>query len=307
MNKNEVLEKIQLQVKNLENWQGLPETLTVAKQILKITEDTVDGTQDSPIYHQAFEGIALNLNGVIGNNRNNYNAYLNAVSSFLTQLTPLSISNSVNTLRISKLEQEELIVKLKATLEQSNESIALIDDVAKKQRIKHEIDMDQIKKSHNEQLEFEVPLRTWLKASKGYNKQGKEFLRLLVGLTLFSSVALVLILLFTPDKVLLMFSGQDKSAAIRWSFTFFILIGFLAYSIRAVAKAMFSSFHLARDADERALLTKYYLGLIRKGSLEPSDRAIVMQSLFSRSDTGMLKDDGSPTMAGDLIAKVKQN
>jgi hypothetical protein len=306
MNKKQVLEKIQEEKKHLDNWQGGTETtLGIAKEILKIAENTVTATEDSPIYHNTFGHIGRDISGTIRNNRGNTNSFSNQANNLLVQLTPLSLSHSVNSLRAANAKQKKLIVELKDTIEQGKLAISDLDEVARIQRGQHEKEMIQISKSHNEQLEFEVPLRTWIKASEGYNKKGVAFLRLLIGLTVFSCLALVVLLLQTPDTVLLMFSGADKSAAIRWSFTFFILIGFLAYTLRAVVRAMFSSFHLARDADERALLTKYYLGLIRKGALEPNDRAIIMQSLFSRSDTGLLKDDGSPTMAGDLIAKMK--
>lgn len=306
MNKEQALEKIQEQKEHLDEWQGGTEaTLEIAKEILKITERTVNATEDSPVYHNTFDQIGKNIASVVGNNRKHTTSFSTQANNFLVNLTPLSTSHSASTLRETNAKQKKLIVELKDTIKQGKLNILDQSKAAGIQINQHKTEMIQIAKSHNEQLEFEVPLRTWVKASEGYNKEGVVFLRLLIGLTVFSCLALVVILLQTPDTVLLMFSGADKSAAIRWSFTFFILIGFLAYTLRAVVRAMFSSFHLARDADERALLTKYYLGLIRKGALEPNDRAIIMQSLFSRSDTGLLKDDGSPTMAGDLIAKMK--
>ena len=67
---------------------------------------------------------------------------------------------------------------------------------------------------------------------------------------------------------------------------------------------MFSSFHLARDAEERERLTLFYLSLIKDATISQEDRNLVLQSLFSRSDTGMLKDEGSPTMPG-IFEKFK--
>ena len=306
MNKDQLLDIIQQQKKKLDNWQGAAEgTLEVAKDILKVVEDSVSGTKDLPIYRAVFDKIGKNLPSRISSNRHSYPHFLNQATTILDDLAPLSLPDSVNTLRENSRRQEELLTILENTIEEAKDAINKQEGAAEKQKQKHQEEMDRISKSHNEQLEFEVPLRTWVKASGGYNRKGVVFLRLLIGLTVFSGLALTVILLQTPDKALLLFSAPDKSAAIRWSFTFVILIGFLAYAIRAVVKAMFSSFHLARDADERALLTKYYLGLIRKGALEPEDRAIIMQSLFSRSDTGLLKEDGAPTMAGDVIAKMK--
>jgi len=72
-------------------------------------------------------------------------------------------------------------------------------------------------------------------------------------------------------------------------------------------KFMFSNFHLARDAEEREKLTYLYLALISNGQFNEDERKIVMQSLFSRSDTGLLKEDSSPTMPGvnSLFDKIK--
>ena len=61
---------------------------------------------------------------------------------------------------------------------------------------------------------------------------------------------------------------------------------------------MFSNFHLARDAEEREKLTYLYISLLNKGDISAEERNIVFQALFSRSDTGLLKEDSSPTMPG---------
>ncbi|GHA02635.1 hypothetical protein GCM10008090_10050 [Arenicella chitinivorans] len=308
MTKDKAMESIQTQKLELENWQGGTEaTLENAREFIQLVEDTVSGTPDSALYHNTFEEISRTLPSIIGNNRNNNSGFANQTNQFLKLLAPLSLPRGVASLKRVNSEQEQLIVELQETIEKARNDLKLYDEAAENQRAQHEEEMIKITRSHNEQLQFEVPLRTWVLAYKGYKTQGNWLMGWLISLTLIVSFLLTLLLLVTPDHVLLMFSADDKSAAVRWSFTFCILVGFLAFAIRAITRAMFSSFHLARDANERALLTKYYLGLIRKGVLEPEDRAIIMQSLFSRSDTGLLKDDGSPTMAGDLVAKVKSN
>jgi hypothetical protein len=70
------------------------------------------------------------------------------------------------------------------------------------------------------------------------------------------------------------------------------------YVINALYKVFFKSFHLARDAEERYQLTHVYLALINEKAMEKEDRMLVMQSLFSRADTGLLKEDSSPSMPG---------
>ena len=67
---------------------------------------------------------------------------------------------------------------------------------------------------------------------------------------------------------------------------------------------MFSSFHLARDCEERHALTYFYLSLLKESKVDDSDRQLIMQSLFSRAETGLLKDDSAPTMPNDLATKI---
>ena len=65
-------------------------------------------------------------------------------------------------------------------------------------------------------------------------------------------------------------------------------------------KSSFSSFHLSRDYRERFQLTNVFLALLHDGDVKCDDQVkqIVMQSLFSRSDTGLLKGEHSFAMPG---------
>ena len=69
----------------------------------------------------------------------------------------------------------------------------------------------------------------------------------------------------------------------------------------------FSSFHLMRDAEEREQLTHLYLNLRDGKDDDPESRKIILQALFSRSDTGLLAGDHSPTMptVQDAIKIIK--
>ena len=61
---------------------------------------------------------------------------------------------------------------------------------------------------------------------------------------------------------------------------------------------MFSNYHLARDAEEREKLTYLYISIRNNSEVSEEEKKIVFQALFSRSDTGLLKEDSSPTMPG---------
>lgn len=71
-----------------------------------------------------------------------------------------------------------------------------------------------------------------------------------------------------------------------------------------------SSYHLARDSKEREQLAYFYLSLMQTNGVTDKERAIILNSLFSRSDTGLLKGDSSPVMSSnvtDIIDKIKTN
>jgi hypothetical protein len=125
-----------------------------------------------------------------------------------------------------------------------------------------------------------------------------------VVLVLIVSFSLGELLWNTPEHIFESFFENDKSKAIRWSIIYITLISFVAFSIRALTKVMFSSFHLARDCEERHTLTYFYLSLLKESEMNNEEKHLIIQSLFSRADTGLLKDDSSPTMPNDIVGKL---
>lgn len=78
------------------------------------------------------------------------------------------------------------------------------------------------------------------------------------------------------------------------------------FLIRVLGKVTFSTFHLQRDAEERELLTYLYLALSEKGSVDNESRQVVLQSLFSRAETGLLAGDHGPTIpVADVVQKFR--
>ena len=45
-------------------------------------------------------------------------------------------------------------------------------------------------------------------------------------------------------------------------------------------------------------------GRYNMDSMDSEDRKLILQSLFSRSDTGLLKEDSGPTMPNDFLSKI---
>ena len=46
------------------------------------------------------------------------------------------------------------------------------------------------------------------------------------------------------------------------------------------------------------------MSLINEGKISDQDRTIVLQALFSRADTGLLKGDSSPTLPDGILNQL---
>ncbi|ERM80195.1 hypothetical protein P872_14205 [Rhodonellum psychrophilum GCM71 = DSM 17998] len=166
--------------------------------------------------------------------------------------------------------------------------------------------LDQIKDLevlYREKLKLEAPAQYWnLRATKlrkeGYLWLGGLILSILGGVGIFI-YALQLLADGTMKEIF-----DDTATAIKYSITFITLVSFLAFLIKTLSKMTFSTFHLVRDAEEREQLTFVFLAMQKEKAIDPTERHLIMQSLFSRADTGLLKDDGSPTMPGNIFDKI---
>lgn len=164
--------------------------------------------------------------------------------------------------------------------------------------------ISELKNTYEELLRLKEPADYWDKRAKKLSTQGWisfAALILFIGIVIWSLGEL---LWKTPEQIYTSFFDEDKSAAIRWSIIYVTFISFMAFCIKAITKVMFSSFHLARDSEERNTLTYFYLSLLNDSNIEKEDRQLIMQSLFSRADTGLLKDDSGPKMPNDFAGKI---
>jgi len=170
-------------------------------------------------------------------------------------------------------------------------------DIASKEKIK------DLEHTYEELLRLKKPAEYWNQRATKLNKEGWKAIYWLGGLVAFACITLYFLLWLTPDGMLLSFI-KGQASAIKWSIIYITFISFLAFGIRALNKVAFSSFHLARDAEEREQLTYVYLSLIKDSAVDEKEKSLIMQSLFSRADTGLLKGDSGPAMPTDISTKI---
>lgn len=178
----------------------------------------------------------------------------------------------------------------------SKEEFADFDETSKQK-------IADLEHTYEELLRLKKPAEYWSSRASKLNKEGWKAIYWLVGLVAFACVTLYLLLWLTPEGMLLSFiEGQES--AIKWSIVYVTFISFLAFGIRALNKVAFSSFHLARDAEEREQLTYVYLSLIKDSAVDENEKNLIIQSLFSRAETGLLKGDSGPVMPNDITGKI---
>jgi hypothetical protein len=157
---------------------------------------------------------------------------------------------------------------------------------------------------YKEKLKLEAPAKYWNDRAVKLKGEGKKWLLALIICSVIAILSLGAVLYFISDGTLKDLFASSASA-IRWSIVFITFVSFLAFAIRIFSKLTFSSYHLVRDAEEREQLAYVFLALKKEKNIDPTEQHLIMQSLFSRADSGLLKDDSSPTMpGGSMIEKL---
>ncbi|WP_172145430.1 DUF6161 domain-containing protein [Pseudomonas tumuqii] len=154
--------------------------------------------------------------------------------------------------------------------------------------------ISSLEQTFREKLRFDGPATYWKKQAGKYRHQGIVWTLALVAI-----VALALI--YFREFFLLWADGQRLKlnlATLEGAVIFAAILSSFIFLSRVFSRLAFSSFHLQRDAEEREQLTHLYLALGHETEIDSESRQIVLQALFSRSETGLLSNESGPTMPG---------
>lgn len=167
--------------------------------------------------------------------------------------------------------------------------------------------MQDLEKLYAENLRLKKPAEYWQKMSQEYENKAKTYMGWSIAIGVISVAMLSLLIIFVPEAT----QTSHWFDLVKNTAILTIITTILVYVLRIFVKMAMSSYHLARDAKEREQLTYFYLSLINEKAVTDSERELVITSLFSRSDTGLLKGDSSPEMPtlnlGDIISKKNNN
>ncbi|MBQ9936484.1 MAG: hypothetical protein IJO70_11610 [Lachnospiraceae bacterium] len=196
----------------------------------------------------------------------------------------------------------ELQEKLKDITEQTNTHINNMNDRAQQYFNEKEKRCNELELLYGEKLHLEKPAQYWEELEINYRKSGKWWFIASCIIAAAIMGGLVVLLIKLPDvftKDAHWFDLVKNSAIIT------VIASVAIYILRTTMKMAMSSLHLARDAKERNMLTYFYLSLIKEKAVTEKERALIINSLFSRSDTGLLKNDSTPVMSGNVSELVQ--
>ncbi|WP_417446119.1 DUF6161 domain-containing protein [Kangiella sp.] len=191
------------------------------------------------------------------------------------------------------------------SLDKAKQALKVSNYLGIRQRSRHEKQFDEnlrswsqsvntLEETYYEKLRLDGPAKYWNRSAKKYRKQGFCWLAVLIVF-----LACGIFGIYTNFNNWLLGKALEVNlSSLQGIVIFGTLATMFAYLIRTFSKLAFSSFHLMRDSEEREQLTYLYLALKNESAVEEQDRALILQSLFSRTDNGLLGGDSSPTMPG---------
>lgn len=255
------------------------------------TSDTLQGFYAAMVYRKVFDTFSESTQESLIKFQNNAEEATKHYSTLNENYTK------------SYLEQER---RLKSIEEQTN---AHFSNLTEKENVffnSANEKLEVLEKQYQENLKLKAPAQYWSEMEEKYIKKGRFWLLISGAISLITVGLLVCILVFAPN----VFSKENHWLEnVKNSAIVTVTTSICIYILRTTMKMAMSSFHLSRDAKERNTLSVFYLSLIEDDAVTDKERAIVLNALFSRSDTGLLKGDSSPTMTSnvsDLVEVLKK-
>lgn len=166
--------------------------------------------------------------------------------------------------------------------------------------------LNELQDLYENKLSLAAPADYWKKLSDNYKDRGRRWVIFSSILSFILCGFLAYILYYLPNS-LREVNNKITYDNIKGTIIFALIVSVGVYVIRLFVKLALSSYHLSRDAKEREQLTYVYLALLKEKAVATEERNIVLQAIFSRSDTGLLKGDSSPTLPDGVVSQILKN
>lgn len=149
-----------------------------------------------------------------------------------------------------------------------------------------------LEETYKNKLSLEAPELLWRERAEEHQKQAVKWTLFLIVSVLALISALVLLVIVIHDYSLNII--KKDLPFISDSFILISVISFFVYIIRVLIKIVMSNHHLATEYKQKAALTRFYQALTKAGSnIDKDERLIIINSLFGKVETGLVKTDTS--------------
>lgn len=164
---------------------------------------------------------------------------------------------------------------------------------------KHQQDMEQLRKTFNEEMGLRAPALYWKDKQATHKKWSKNW-----GIVSFSSIALAAGGLGWLIHDLLK-NTPANTAPETWRLAVLALVAvFTVWGVRLIVRLFLSHQHLYTDAQERITMVQTYLSLMEGEHLASrNDRQLILQALFRPASDGLVKDEGVPFSLAEVITR----
>lgn len=151
--------------------------------------------------------------------------------------------------------------------------------------------LNNLEETYKDKLSLEAPETLWYNRSKEYRGLARCWTGVLVVLVVALVVSLRELVIVIHEYSL---DAVKEIPFISKSFILVSVISFFVYIIRVLIKIVMSNHHLATEYEQKAALTRFYQALTYAGTdIAQEERIIIIHSLFSRTETGLVKTDSS--------------
>ena len=151
--------------------------------------------------------------------------------------------------------------------------------------------LSDLEETYKIKLSLEAPEELWNERAEGHENKAKEWTKFLVFTVvalIFALVGLVVVIHSYLNSI------QSELPFISESFILISVISFFIYIVRILIKIVMSNHHLATEYKQKAALTRFYQSLTKAGTdISKEERLIIINSLFSKVETGLIKTDTS--------------
>ena len=152
--------------------------------------------------------------------------------------------------------------------------------------------LNDLEETYKNKLSLEAPEQLWNERAVEHQKRATRWTYFLIGSVLALIFTLVLLVIVIHDYSLNII--KKDLPFISESFILISVISFFIYIIRVLIKIVMSNHHLATEYKQKAALTRFYQALTKAGSnIDKDERLIIINSLFGKVETGLVKTDTS--------------